>query len=87
MDTPLELFLTLEGGHRVIVLHRQHYTSKFTHGDFSPRNVLVKTDGMVMAISDWDGAAHAGGFPNAGSTQKLISCLMDPMTGCQSAER
>ena len=60
MDMLLELFPTLEGGYEVIVSHHQRYTSKFMHDDFIPRNVLVETDDMVMAIVDWD---SAGGLP------------------------
>jgi aminoglycoside phosphotransferase len=59
-DTPLDSFSTLEGGEEVVVAHRQRYTTKFTHGDFAPRNILVKKDGTVTAIIDWD---SAGWFP------------------------
>lgn len=36
-----------------IALHGGHYSSKFTHGDLAPRNVLV-SDGKILSIIDWD---------------------------------
>ncbi|KAF8586212.1 kinase-like protein [Ramaria rubella] len=56
----LDSFQAVEGSRPVIDPHRQSYADKFTHGDFAPRNVLVKKDGTVTAIIDWD---SSGWFP------------------------
>jgi aminoglycoside phosphotransferase len=59
-DTPLDSIGTLEGGQEIVKAHSQQYRTTFTHGDFAPRNILVKKDGTVTAIIDWD---SAGWFP------------------------
>jgi aminoglycoside phosphotransferase len=59
-DISLESFGALEGSQEVVVAHRQQYATKFTHGDFTPRNIMVKKDGTVTGIVDWD---SAGWFP------------------------
>jgi len=56
----LEKFETVANCEKIVSSHRQHYATKFSHGDFAPRNVLVKSDGTIMAIIDWD---SAGWFP------------------------
>lgn len=40
-------------------VHRRPYATKFSHGDFAPRNIMIR-DGKVTAIIDWD---SAGFFP------------------------
>ena len=50
----------MRGAEKVVNSHRQHYTTKFTHGDFASRNIMVKRDGTITAIIDWD---SAGWFP------------------------
>ena len=50
----------MRGAEKVVNSHRQHYATKFTHGDFAPRNIMVKRDGTITAIIDWD---SAGWFP------------------------
>lgn len=57
---PLETFETTVNCDQIVNSHRQNYTTKFTHGDFAPRNVMVKSDGTITAIIDWD---SAGWFP------------------------
>lgn len=44
----------------IMVVHRRRYLTKFTHGDFAPRNILVTEDGTVVAIVDWE---TAGWYP------------------------
>jgi aminoglycoside phosphotransferase len=57
---PMEVFENMRGIEKVVDSHRQHYATKFTHGDFAPRNIMVKRDGTITAIVDWD---SAGWFP------------------------
>ena len=57
---PMETFENMRGVEKAIDSHRQHYATKFTHGDFAPRNIMVKRDGTITAIIDWD---SAGWFP------------------------
>ncbi|KAF8148201.1 kinase-like domain-containing protein [Crassisporium funariophilum] len=56
----LDDFQKLPESNEVMIAHRQQYTTKLTHGDLAPRNILVKMDGTVTAILDWD---SAGWFP------------------------
>lgn len=55
---PLEKFRRLSQA--TINSHTREYSTKFTHGDFAPRNILVKKDGTIAAILDWE---CAGWFP------------------------
>jgi hypothetical protein len=55
----------------VVLSHQEKYTSKFTHGDLVPRNVIL-SKGKVAAIIDWDGG---DGALNIGSSPKPISHL------------
>lgn len=57
---PVTKFEKMRSVEKVVNSHRQRYTTKFTHGDFSTRNIMVKGDGTVTAIIDWD---SAGWFP------------------------
>ena len=57
---PIETFEKIIASEKVVKSHRQHYATKFTHGDFAPRNIMVKRDGTISAIVDWD---SAGWFP------------------------
>lgn len=57
---PMETFENMNGVEKVVNSHRQCYATKFTHGDFAPRNIMVKRDGTITAIIDWD---SAGWFP------------------------
>ena len=57
---PMESFQTMRGIEKVVHSHCHHYATKFTHGDFAPRNIMVKRDGTITAIIDWD---SAGWFP------------------------
>jgi Phosphotransferase enzyme family len=57
---PMEVFENMRGIEKVVDLHHQHYATKFTHGDFAPRNIMVKRDGTITAIIDWD---STGWFP------------------------
>ena len=57
---PMEAFKNMRGIEQVVDSHRQHYATKFMHGDFAPRNIMVKHDGTIMAIINWD---SAGWFP------------------------
>jgi aminoglycoside phosphotransferase (APT) family kinase protein len=45
---------------KVLISHGQQYATKFTHGDLAPRNIMMKEDGTITAIVDWD---SAGWFP------------------------
>jgi thiamine kinase-like enzyme len=56
----LQTFETMINSDKVVNSHRQRYATKFTHGDFAPRNIMVKNDGTITAIVDWD---SAGWFP------------------------
>lgn len=56
----METFENMIGVDKVVDSHRQHYATKFTHGDFAPRNIMVKRDGSITAIVDWD---SGGWFP------------------------
>lgn len=53
-DTDLDSW-NEEGWVEVFLSHSKSYTSKFTHGDLAPRNVLVR-DWKIAAIIDWDSA-------------------------------
>jgi hypothetical protein len=44
---------------RIRAFHVKQYKLVFTHGDISPRNIMVK-DGRVTGIIDWE---NAGWFP------------------------
>ena len=57
---PMDTFAQMRGIEKVVNSHRQHYATKFMHGDFAPRNIMVKHDGTIMAIINWD---SAGWFP------------------------
>jgi serine/threonine protein kinase len=59
-SSPLEVYETVGGCEKFIHSHRQRYTTKFSHGDLAPRNVLVKRDGTITGLIDWD---SAGWFP------------------------
>ncbi|CAA7266305.1 unnamed protein product [Cyclocybe aegerita] len=58
LESPL--FSSGADGEAIGASHSQTYATKFTHGDLAPRNVLVKKDGTITAIVDWD---CAGWFP------------------------
>lgn len=50
---PLGLFeFLIHRGHPIFVSHSKGHSSKFTHGDFISRNMIVKKDGTVMGIID-----------------------------------
>ena len=59
-NLPLQTFETMINSDKVVNSHCQSYATKFTHGDFAPRNIMVKRDGTIAAIVDWD---SAGWFP------------------------
>jgi hypothetical protein len=71
---------------KMINSHRQRYATKFTHGDFTPRNIMVKRNinGTITAIVDWD---CAGWFPEYWNTQKPTSITMQPLTGWRTSQR
>ncbi|KAG6102826.1 hypothetical protein E4U30_000013 [Claviceps sp. LM220 group G6] len=46
-------------GQEAVGLHTNHYRTCFTHGNLTPRNIMVK-NGHVVAIIDWE---SAGWFP------------------------
>ncbi|TFK33826.1 kinase-like domain-containing protein [Crucibulum laeve] len=56
----LDMFKDMEGGHNFINTYTQQYEIKFTHGDLAPRNIMVKKDGTVTGLIDWD---CAGWYP------------------------
>ena len=39
----METFENMISTEKVVNSHRQHYATKFTHGDFAPRNIMVET--------------------------------------------
>jgi serine/threonine protein kinase len=59
-NLPLQTFETMINSDEVVNSHHKHYATKFTHGDLAPRNIMVKSDGTITAIVDWD---SAGWFP------------------------
>ncbi len=54
----MEAFENMRGIEKVINSHRQHYATKFTHGDFAPRNIMSLI-GIALA-----------GFLSTGNTQR-----------------
>ncbi|KAF8523626.1 kinase-like domain-containing protein [Gautieria morchelliformis] len=56
----MQTFEKMNGVDKTVYSHRQSYSTKFTHGDFAPRNIMAKRDGTITAIIDWD---SAGWFP------------------------
>lgn len=71
----LDKFNPRGGGHWIITAHRQQYAIKFTHGDLTPRNIMVKKDGTITAIVDWD---SAGWFPEYWEYTKAKFALHAP---------
>ncbi|RDB23520.1 hypothetical protein Hypma_009008 [Hypsizygus marmoreus] len=51
---PLEDFEREDAFRELFQTHNRKYSTVFTHGDFAPRNILVKEDGTVTAIVDWE---------------------------------
>jgi hypothetical protein len=74
---PMEAFENMTGIEKVNS-HRQHYATKFTHGDFAPRNIMVKR--TVQSRLSLIGIALVG-FPSTGNTRKRCSHPMRRMTG------
>ena len=56
----VDSFGAFQGTDKVLISHGQQYATKFTHGDLAPRNIMVREDGTITAIVDWD---SAGWFP------------------------
>jgi aminoglycoside phosphotransferase len=60
VELQFDVMERLDHCQNIVTSHRQKYDTKFTHGDFAPRNILVKKDGTITAIVDWD---SAGWYP------------------------
>ncbi|KAH8077884.1 kinase-like protein [Cristinia sonorae] len=45
----------------------------FTHGDLTPRNIIVRDDGTIAAVIDWE---YAGWYPEYWETVKALYCTM-----------
>ena len=71
----MDAFAQMRGIEKVVNSHREHYATKFTHGDFAPRNVMVKRLRRLLI-----GIALVG-FPSTGNTRKRCSHLTRRMTG------
>lgn len=52
---------------------RSDHSITFTHGDLTPRNIIVK-DGEIRAIIDWE---FAGWFPEHWEYVKFLECCTD----------
>ena len=78
---PMEAFQMIKGidSEKIVHSHRQHYATKFTHGDFAPRNIMVKCD-AVQSLLSLIGIVPVG-FPSTGNTRKRGSHPMRLMTG------
>lgn len=50
---------------------RTDHSVRFTHGDLSPRNIIVK-DGTIQAVIDWE---YAGWFPEYWEYVKFFECV------------
>lgn len=50
---------------------RTDHNVRFTHGDLSPRNIIVK-DGTIHAVIDWE---YAGWFPEYWEYVKFFECV------------
>lgn len=54
-DAPSTLWMR-----QIVSSHSMNYSTVLTHGDFAPRNIHVREDGIVTCIVDWE---MSGWFP------------------------